>query len=108
MMKCKNCKYWTETELMEYEKKNGTKIHGECSNKKFTYNVNNPRVSDGLEYWDMESYSAGFSTGPEFGCINHKGATPPPAKDWLKDHPETEKIVKEGLKKSKLRQIDEI
>ena len=34
--------------------------------------------------------------------------TPPPAKDWLKDHPETEKIVKEGLKKSKLRQIDEI
>jgi len=52
-----------------------------------------------LWYWiDMEKMVN------EHRVIRWKGVH----KNWLKDHPETEKIVKEGLKKSKLRQIDEI
>ena len=69
-MKCKNCKFWNAKKLEDYEIKSGRTQHGDCSSEKFTYNCDGNRQSDGLEYWDYESYSAGFSTGPDFGCVN--------------------------------------
>jgi len=73
MGKCKNCSYWKEENsnpdsLMDWG--------GECKSNKFVYAENLNRGEepepDMMKYWDWEGYSAGFSTGPEFGCIHFK------------------------------------
>jgi len=69
MNKCKDCKFWRENELTEYDVKRERKVCGDCSCKKFTYQ-DDKRFLDGLDYWDYEGYSAGFTTGPQFGCIH--------------------------------------
>jgi len=54
---CKNCTHW--------EKNN-------CDCDKFVYEGYDEPPIDGLVYWDYESYSAGFETGEQFGCIHFK------------------------------------
>ena len=57
-MKCKDCKYFEESE-------DGDHI---CKNDKFVYE---DRTSDDqLVYWDLDSYRAGFNVGKNFGCIH--------------------------------------
>ena len=56
MITCKECKFWEST-------------LGNCSCPKFEYNAENP-TSDMLTYCDYDQYGAGFSTGPDFGCIH--------------------------------------
>lgn len=70
MKTCKTCKYWIVPNKEEEQKQRGVS----CSNPQFVYNVDSDGKcpNDGLMYWDYESYSAGFSTGPDFGCIHHK------------------------------------
>ena len=42
---------------------------GTCKSDRFVYDEKTPK--DGLHYWDYESYSAGFDTGEDFGCVLH-------------------------------------
>ena len=70
---CKNCKWWTENNKDSYYvKDNQGKLQGDCGNEKFVYtgdgldNID----SDGLAYWDFESYGGGFRVGCNFGCIH--------------------------------------
>ncbi len=64
-MLCGNCKFW-----QRYSDRLG---FGGCSSNKFVYSGNRERADlDGMEYWDSESYSAGFMTGQNFGCIHHE------------------------------------
>jgi len=67
-MKCKDCEHWSENRLNHYEKDKA--VHGDCDNASFTESGSEDRFKDGLEYWDYEGYSAGFTTGPDFGCIH--------------------------------------
>jgi len=66
---CKNCKWWevyTNTKLKGYE-------IGVCSNPKFVYaRLEDICPKDGLQYWDSDSYLAGFHTGEEFSCLHWK------------------------------------
>lgn len=63
MNTCKSCRFWKRD-------KDERRAHaGTCSNDKFVYDE--PLPKDGLLYWDFEGYSAGFSTGEDFGCIHH-------------------------------------
>lgn len=63
MNRCKTCKHWTRMD-------DGDQPHaGHCDSPKFVYQA--PLPVDGLEYWDYESYSAGFQTGEDFGCVHH-------------------------------------
>lgn len=68
-MNCRDCRYWSENEQSEYDIKLERSTCGDCDHEKFTYQ-DDGRFIDGLDYWDYESYSAGFTTGPEFGCIH--------------------------------------
>ncbi len=59
-MKCKDCKYF---KLSKYEDGDN-----DCSSPKFVYE--DRESDDQLVYADYEGYSAGFSVGPNFGCIH--------------------------------------
>ena len=72
---CATCRFWKRSEGFDAE------YHGphsgECSSPKFVYGgetwgdaFRTPK--DGLEYWDSESYAAGFKTGEDFGCVHHE------------------------------------
>jgi len=68
---CKNCKYYKapKTRLGKIEDS------GSCRCKKFVYNNNMDDIyplNDKLEYYDYESYQAGFYVGQNFGCIHFK------------------------------------
>ena len=70
---CKNCRYWTEKNPDGYSiKDNQGNLKGDCGNEKFVYTGDGLEEidSDGLGYWDFESYSADFMVGCEFGCIH--------------------------------------
>jgi len=63
---CKNCKFWEEVN------KRGD-LYWKCDSDKFVYNQFQDFEGlplDGFVYFDYEEYSAGFKTGPEFGCIH--------------------------------------
>ena len=66
---CKNCKFYSKPEE-DWIKED----RGNCSCDKFVYNVDmkitDYPLNDRLEYWDYESYSAGFYVGSNFGCIH--------------------------------------
>lgn len=51
----------------EYRQGNDT---GTCQSDKFVYGDDIYPLNDKLEYWDYESYSAGFYVGQNFGCIH--------------------------------------
>ena len=67
---CKNCKHWkrmTDAFDVSYH----GPAAGNCLSHKFVYSPQDNKVpADGLEYYDAESYSAGFYTGENFGCIH--------------------------------------
>lgn len=65
---CKNCAKWDGNIVC------GTQAHGTCSDPHFVYTGDEvgKRPEKELHYWDYESWAAGFSTGPEFGCIYFK------------------------------------
>ena len=69
-MYCEDCKYWTKKQDPFKDRPNGEIIYtdGFCDNEKFVESEDTP--IDGLQYWDYESYSAGFATGARFGCIH--------------------------------------
>lgn len=70
-MKCRDCVSWRENVPTKSDLEIGRSDCGECSSEAFTYQ-DDDRKSDGLDYWDYEGYSAGFTTGPDFGCIHFK------------------------------------
>lgn len=54
---CKNCKHGG--------------AGGGCNSDKFVEESwGDPMPEDGMLYWDYEGYSAGFRTGPDFGCVH--------------------------------------
>lgn len=75
MITCKECIYWNINkfvpaciDIIDYYK------NCDLDGNKFLYN---PEIKDSkpdtLMYWDQEGYeSAGFRTGPDFGCIHGK------------------------------------
>ena len=66
MNTCKDCKHWSVGE--DYV--TGATV-GSCGSEKFIdANTGGRCPKDGLRYWDHESYSCGFETGPDFGCIH--------------------------------------
>ncbi len=63
LKRCNTCKFWTREK---------DTIIGDCICPKFVYSGDGQSPdTDGLGYWDYESYKAGFDTGQEFGCIHH-------------------------------------
>jgi len=75
-MNCKDCKYYNPPED-DFDKK---LCRGKCTSEKFVYNVDmdfekDYPLGDRLEYWDSESYSAGFYVGENFGCKHYKKLT---------------------------------
>jgi hypothetical protein len=70
-MNCKTCKYWN----LEccYAAPDDSGYH-DCTHPKVFYDQFrlNSYPSDGAAYSDYESYAAGFSTGPDFGCVLHE------------------------------------
>lgn len=58
---CKNCRHWERNEQT---------LEGRCESEKFVYQEAEQNSSDHLVYWDYESYSAGFRTAENFGCIH--------------------------------------
>ena len=71
MNTCKTCKWWMIG-------RNKDVHQGDCDCPKFLYERDGDAPDDGLQYWDFESYDAGFSTGPDFGCIHWERLTPSP------------------------------
>jgi len=75
---CENCKFWAENSAPDsYDAKRYPNGLGECLNENFVYTGTEAMEAKiesrgaWLNYWDMESYSgAGFSTGPNFGCVH--------------------------------------
>lgn len=68
-LKCGTCKNWEA---------NKEELTGRCDSEKFV-DANSPNAScppDGLMYWDYESYSCGFETGPDFACIHWQPREP--------------------------------
>lgn len=63
MGRCKDCGNWCGDEKSDA---------AECASEKFVYSVDARTPIDGLGYSDSEGWSAGFDTGPEFGCIHFK------------------------------------
>lgn len=63
MITCKECKHWD---------------NGACNSVKFvdtsiyedSWCEHRESTSDELEYFDNESYKAGFRTGKDFGCVH--------------------------------------
>lgn len=48
----------------------------DCDSDKFEYTGQGGETpTDGLSYWDTESYSAGFKTDKGFGCIHWRKKT---------------------------------
>ena len=65
---CKNCKHWRQ---INYHLKDKPKNYGTCDCDAFVYTGDGDTTPDnGLGYWDAEAYTAGFTTGQEFGCIH--------------------------------------
>lgn len=78
-MYCKECKFWTRDKAWNFEKHRKesslSEVMGECSCPKFFYDQwCDGGLSDGLAYWDSESYAASFKTGQDFGCIHFETA----------------------------------
>lgn len=62
--RCKTCQHWSQAPC-------NTKPLGLCACPKFVYEkFDEETQADGLYYWDYEGYSAGFETGPDFGCVH--------------------------------------
>jgi hypothetical protein len=62
-MRCKTCKYWVPEE----------KTSGSCSCDKFVYTGEGAETPiDGLGFWDVDSCSAAFETGENFGCLHYE------------------------------------
>lgn len=60
---CKNCSCWV--------RRGNSDAYGKCKSEKFLYQeTDEDSKKDELIYWDYESYSAGFKTGENFGCIH--------------------------------------
>lgn len=70
MKTCSTCSYWDPE-----SRYCGPKTHGSCNCAAFLYAGVDPPAAgpDTLTYADWEGYAAGFATGPDFGCIHHKG-----------------------------------
>ena len=72
---CKCCRSWEPVK----NKGNwaGRRNQGDCSCNSFiefiSSDIKTPR--DSLVYYDYEGYSAGFTTGSEFGCIHWREKT---------------------------------
>lgn len=67
---CATCKHW--------KPKDGGKT-GMCESDRFVYVdvwSDDDTPTDGLGYWDYESYHAGFDTGPSFYCPHHTDLPP--------------------------------
>lgn len=59
---CKNCSEWNREDATSY---------GSCESPKIVYQeAEENSKKDELIYWDHESYSAGFKTGENFGCVH--------------------------------------
>lgn len=71
-MKCRDCIFWSKNEQTEQR---SIPVDGGCSNDNFINAADKRRRINTLNYWDNECYEAGFSTGPEFGCIHFKKRT---------------------------------
>lgn len=70
MNTCDTCQHWEPS--FAIGGRTVTKIHGTCDCPKFIETVGvDDDSADTLNYWDYESYSAGFSVGPKFGCIHY-------------------------------------
>lgn len=68
-MKCRDCAYWRRhTEKHHWQ--SSKLCAGTCSSEKWVESSACP--GDGVQYWDYESFSAGFETGEDFGCIHFK------------------------------------
>ena len=64
MVRCKDCRFWEVGGAM-------VDAFGHCSCEKFIeYDGSDAFPRDALIYWDSEGYSAGFETGPDFGCVH--------------------------------------
>lgn len=66
---CKNCKfgsYLPPSWLLLQDQLRVRHLNCECP--KLVYE--GPREADNLVYWDASSYRAGFSVGPDFGCVH--------------------------------------
>lgn len=75
---CKNCISWTRCINGKYDPVD--KSHqGDCISNAFLYSDNNcVAPTNGLVYWDAESYAAGFQTGENFGCVHFNPNPPKP------------------------------
>ena len=70
--RCQDCRYWKRY-FMKFDMECHGADRGECSSPRFVC-ANDLRSfqqanNDQLCYWDSESYSAGFDTGENFGCL---------------------------------------
>lgn len=67
--RCISCVHWER-----YENESDIKHYGphagRCESGKFSYREYSQVEPDGLQYWDFESYAAGFNTGEMFGCVH--------------------------------------
>lgn len=69
---CKNCISWMRCVPLKYDTPNKN-LQGECNHSSFIYSSDDcVAPTDGLVYWDAESYAAGFNTGEDFGCIHFR------------------------------------
>ena len=76
-MRCERCAHWTEeldrTRIAPdtFDTVDAGRA-GKCSCPSFIYTggMDLDVPTDGVIYWDADSYAAGFLTGPEFGCIH--------------------------------------
>lgn len=66
---CGHYKNFTDKFDLDYHGKDA----GTCDSKGLTYagDTSGKVATNGLSYWDFESYSAGFYVGANFGCIHH-------------------------------------
>ncbi len=68
--RCRTCKNWAR-HTQKFDIEHHGKHVGICSSKAFVYTGQSNIINvDGLGYWDVESYHAGFETGEDFGCIH--------------------------------------
>jgi len=67
MNTCRSCVYWSFTSVI-------AKIPtGECKCPKLVH-ATQIKSADELAYTDTDNFQAWLSTGPDFGCVHHKGA----------------------------------
>ena len=60
---CKDCRYWADRKSEGWQSE-----LGDCYNNSFIEQGVCDPSADSLVYYDHEGYSAGFYTGPDFGC----------------------------------------